>query len=174
MSLENSFATSSRHRLSSTLINASSSPGPTAFNSSRYIPNDDSQLLSDDLEIDGLGIGDDDEQILDTLTRHWMNERNAPEVLSWQGSLVETVLDRLHAQVRSVLCSVFFPRLVRRFFAGGRDPSAEKDVDQLTDLSSSEINHRPFSIPCRRLLFFHTRVCPPTSRPLMRHLTAGG
>lgn len=37
---------------------------------------------------------------MDTLTRHWMNERNAPEVLRWEGGVVETVLDRIHAQVR--------------------------------------------------------------------------
>lgn len=121
MSRDKNFSSPSRHRLSSTLINPSSSPGPfastsrTAFNTSAN--NDDSQLFSDDLNLDSLPTSgrirndggfvveedpDENEQILETLTRHWLNERNAPDILNWQGSLVETVLDRLHAQVRSV------------------------------------------------------------------------
>jgi hypothetical protein len=92
MSFDNSFASSSRNRGSSTAPGRSS---PTLVApSSRIHDSEDSQ---NNLEIDSL---DKDEALLQKLTRYWINERNSPEILAWQGIVVEAVLDRLHAQVR--------------------------------------------------------------------------
>lgn len=55
---------------------------------------------------------DEDEGLLEKLTRLWMDERNAPDILMWQGLMVEEVLDKLQAQVRSAP-SCFFSILVR-------------------------------------------------------------
>jgi hypothetical protein len=43
------------------------------------------------------------ENPLDALTRHWMNERNAPDILVFQGDILESLLDTLHQQVTLVL-----------------------------------------------------------------------
>lgn len=42
-----------------------------------------------------------DEPLLNKLTRHWLDERNAPDILIWQGLAVEDALDKMQAQVRS-------------------------------------------------------------------------
>ena len=44
---------------------------------------------------------DNAEPVLEKLTRFWVDERNAPEVLEWQGLVVDEVLNKLHAQVGS-------------------------------------------------------------------------
>ena len=36
---------------------------------------------------------------LQELTRAWVTERSAPELLPWPGSLIERVLDRIRRQV---------------------------------------------------------------------------
>lgn len=57
---------------------------------------------SDDDEDDGtlLGMKDGkDEGLLEKLTRAWVDERNAPEVLKWEEDVVEGLLVRLNAQV---------------------------------------------------------------------------
>lgn len=41
------------------------------------------------------------EPLLEKLTRFWMDERNAPEILEWQGLVVDEVLNKLHAQVHA-------------------------------------------------------------------------
>jgi hypothetical protein len=42
---------------------------------------------------------DDAEPLLEKLTRFWVDERNSPEILEWQGLIVDEVLNKLHAQV---------------------------------------------------------------------------
>lgn len=46
---------------------------------------------------------DFDQNSIQRLTRFWMNERNAPDILMWQGQLVEDLLDNLHNQVRRIV-----------------------------------------------------------------------
>lgn len=48
---------------------------------------------------------------LQALTRAWVTERCAPEILPWPESLMERVLDRVNAQVTILLS----------FFRGGRE-----------------------------------------------------
>lgn len=43
---------------------------------------------------------------LQALTRAWVTERCAPEILPWPESLIERVLDRINAQVPK--CFFFF------------------------------------------------------------------
>ena len=38
-------------------------------------------------------------QDLQDLSRAWVNERSAPEILPWPDSLMERVLERIHKQV---------------------------------------------------------------------------
>lgn len=40
------------------------------------------------------------ENPLKILTRHWMNERNSPDILVFQGALLERILENLHQQVK--------------------------------------------------------------------------
>jgi GINS complex subunit 4 len=47
-------------------------------------------------------LADTPESPLAALTRHWMNERNAPDILLFQGDVLETILDTLHQQARMV------------------------------------------------------------------------
>ncbi|KAF9505965.1 hypothetical protein BS47DRAFT_1305914 [Hydnum rufescens UP504] len=51
-----------------------------------------------DRELDRL----DDERMLDKLTRYWIDERNSPDILVWQGLVVEETLDKLQAQAEMV------------------------------------------------------------------------
>lgn len=46
---------------------------------------------------------------LQALTRAWVTERCAPEILPWPESLMERVLDRINAQVPSFSFFSFFP-----------------------------------------------------------------
>ena len=43
---------------------------------------------------------DSSEPMLQRLTRYWMDERNSPDILIWQGLVVQEALDKLKAQVR--------------------------------------------------------------------------
>ena len=44
-------------------------------------------------------------QDLHDLSRAWVTERSAPEILPWPGSLMERVLERIHRQVElQILC----------------------------------------------------------------------
>ena|SRR5260370_42366494 len=80
-------------------------------NRSRSLRRD--EPLSDDLDhilragstVADVDIIDKEEGLPEKLTRLWMDERNAPDILVWQGLMVEEVLDKLQAQVRSALPS---------------------------------------------------------------------
>jgi hypothetical protein len=52
-------------------------------------------------DLDRILDGLNDERMLDKLTRYWIDERSAPDILLWQGLVVEETLDKLQAQVRS-------------------------------------------------------------------------
>ena len=39
---------------------------------------------------------------LQELTRIWVTERSAPEILPWPGSLMDRVLERIRLQVRAI------------------------------------------------------------------------
>lgn len=52
------------------------------------------------------------EPLLEKLTRFWMDERNAPEILEWQGLVVDEVLNKLHAQVHAHTLSYGAPTLM--------------------------------------------------------------
>lgn len=43
-----------------------------------------------------------DETPLEQLTRHWMNERHAPDILPAQEALLSTLLDHIRRQVRDL------------------------------------------------------------------------
>ncbi|KAF8321336.1 GINS complex Sld5 component [Clavulina sp. PMI_390] len=45
---------------------------------------------------------DETEPLLQKLSRFWVDERGAPEILEWQGLVVEEVLNRIHAQAEMV------------------------------------------------------------------------
>ena len=49
-------------------------------------------------EIDGVAISQETRD-LQELTRTWVTERSAPEILPWPGDLVERVLGRIRRQV---------------------------------------------------------------------------
>ena len=51
-----------------------------------------------DFDMDNL-LDDAEEPLLEKLTRFWVDERNTPEILEWQGLVVDEVLNKLHAQV---------------------------------------------------------------------------
>ncbi|KAF8337347.1 GINS complex Sld5 component [Cantharellus anzutake] len=54
-------------------------------------------------EIDVFGRAEEEEEgVLDRLTRLWMDERSAPDILLWPGLMVEEVLDKLQAQSEMV------------------------------------------------------------------------
>lgn len=68
-------------------------------------------------DLDRILDGLDDEPVLDKLTRYWIDERSAPDILNWQGLVIEETLYKLQAQVRSesrafVLFSFHFGILV--------------------------------------------------------------
>lgn len=50
---------------------------------------------------------------LQALTRAWVTERCAPEILPWPESLIERVLDRINAQVPKIFFLSFFRSFVR-------------------------------------------------------------
>ena len=49
-------------------------------------------------EVDGNAVPQETRD-LQELTRAWMTERSAPEILPWPGALLERVLDRIRRQV---------------------------------------------------------------------------
>lgn len=57
--------------------------------------------ILDELDHDALPPGTRD---LQDLTRAWVTERSAPEILPWPVALMERVLDGLRKQVRSAIC----------------------------------------------------------------------
>lgn len=75
---------------------------------------------------DGL---DESEPLLQKLTRYWVDERNSPEILEWQGLVVDEVLNRLHAQVRVLFLPVPSPPL-------GHVASSRSFCDVQTGLSA--------------------------------------
>lgn len=83
-----SFATDSYGTTSSNAVNSLTSGGGGT-----------SLPLGGGRDFDMDDILDDAEPLLEKLTRFWVDERNSPEILEWQGLLVDEVLNKLHAQV---------------------------------------------------------------------------
>lgn len=89
----------------------------------------------------GAGVGDAASAAADLqeLTRRWVAERVAPEVLPWPDALMERVMDRVRAQVRTCVYAVGVG-------ATGRRPVFLKSIFRFSYLSWSLLLKSPFSI----------------------------
>jgi len=65
-------------------------------------------------EVDHNGLPQETQDLQD-LTRAWVTERSAPEILPWPTSLMERVLDRIRRQVRpQLILKLFVERILTR------------------------------------------------------------
>lgn len=62
----------------------------------------------EDPEIEGLFDMEKDRTIVTQLLRNWMDERHAPDILPFQGAIVEEALQKLSEQARSMYEKVVY------------------------------------------------------------------
>lgn len=78
--------------------------GPSFIERARQAPDDDDYPIADDFgkpdpTLLGVGAVEEEETPFQQLIRHWMNERQAPDILPGQEMLLGRILDHVRKQV---------------------------------------------------------------------------